>query len=64
MLVRKATNINMVEIVVLAMLLLAAAVGVVYGVLSSNWLSGAPVYLPTPQQALPFGFISGLATLF
>jgi hypothetical protein len=65
MLVQERNHINMVEIAVLAILLLAAAVALVAGVFTNpNWLSGAPEYLPTPQQPLPFGFISSLAMVF
>jgi hypothetical protein len=64
MLVLKQTHINMVELVGWAILLLAAAVALVIGVVTSDWLSGAPVYLPGPSIPLPFGFISALAMAF
>jgi hypothetical protein len=64
MLVQRQTHINMVELAVWAILLLAAAVALVVGVVTSDWLSGAPEYLPGPAIPLPFGFISGLAMVF
>jgi hypothetical protein len=54
----------MVELVIWAILLLAAAVALVMGVITSDWLAAPPQYLPGPHIPLPFGFISGLAMVF